>query len=126
MMLSGVAGDSLESDSVVEHQMREEAPLLVRTGWIVGEVESVFLEGRPEEFRRERVVHGVISSDHDGHFQGTPDRVRVLSVKQLHEVPRDFPGYLAKRILYPILSSRTSLLSLAREPTTHAALGFLR
>jgi hypothetical protein len=89
MMLGGVARDSLECDGVVERKAGEQAPLLVGPRGIVGEKESVLLKGRPEEFRCQRVVRGVIPSDHDGHLQCMTDGARILSVKQLHDVTKD-------------------------------------
>jgi hypothetical protein len=95
-MLSGVARDSLERDGVIEHKVREQASLFVGPRGIVGKVETVLLEGRPEEFGGQRVVSGVIPSDHDCDFQRTTNRVRILPVEQLHGAPEDSPRYLGK------------------------------
>lgn len=89
MVLRGVASYPLERDRVIEDQVREKSSVFVGLRRVMGEIKSVVLQRLPEQFRRERVVQCVVSSDDYRHVEGTPNRIRVLLVEQLHG-PGDF------------------------------------
>jgi len=96
VVLYGVARDPIQGDGVVKDQMGKETPVLITPGGIVREIEPVPLEVLPEEFGRERMVLSAVLRASVDAFQGPSDRIARFAVAQLHGVPRDVPGYLAK------------------------------
>lgn len=94
-MLLEVPGDLLLGERVVEHEVGEEAAVLVGPRGIVDEVEAVLLERLPEQRGRQRMVGGVVLGEAYRHIRRAADQIVRIGMTQLHGFGKHPEGHLS-------------------------------